>query len=127
MILTVMAFSMLMAVSANAAEISGNIKANPGSTIEIDASTGIPGSDVMRFNPSPQVQMSWWTNRDGFAHNAVHTAAIETPGGMVYGMAGDTNKVFWMSAAPANFALTAVSTANSTEFKGADPKYYEMK
>ena len=126
MIIMAMAFSMLMAVSANAGPIAGGPTA-PGATIEMDASTGIPGSEELVFNPSPQVEMVYYSNRDGFAHAAVHAAAKGTDGGMSYAMASDTNKVYWVTTSAETFTLVRPQTANSFEWETTQNAYNPMQ
>lgn len=105
---------------------AGSYSTTGGDTMTIDAS-GIPGADNLTFNPSPRVNMTGRSSAMGFAHNGVHQQALETEGGKAYGMASDTNRVFFVSVAADGSALVAVTTSNSDEFITNQSDYEPMQ
>lgn len=120
-----MTMCMCMLASANAQVSAGPTSAGDPITITPTAAN-IPGAQPLVFKPSPQVVMSYYSNFNGFSLNAVHNAAIETPGGQAYGMASDTNKVYWVSVEAEGSALVAVATASSVEFEVTQATYNPM-
>ncbi|MCL7488664.1 MAG: hypothetical protein M8357_10885 [Desulfobulbaceae bacterium] len=117
-----MTISMLMVASANAVSVGVTAA---GAQVTIEAA-GIDGADPLVFNPSPQVQMSVISRASGFSLNGVHASALETAGGQAYGMADDTNKVFWISVQAENSTLVAVTTSSSDEFWTKQADYNPM-
>ncbi len=117
-----MTISVFMVASSHA-QTSGDTVAqgDPGDVVVIEIS--LTGADDMEFKTSPQVEMSWVSDADGFAVNAAHAAAYEAPGGQAYGMAGDTNKVFWQSIEGMT-EIVEVTTPDSSEF---ETDYQPMK
>ncbi|RJX19225.1 MAG: hypothetical protein C4563_08330 [Desulfobulbus sp.] len=92
-----------------------------GSTYSTDAGavmtvpTGnVAGAGVLQFKPSPKVSMTGMSTDIGFAHDAVHDAALGVSGGQEYGMAADTNKVFFQMVEETGDTLYVIATSNST-------------
>lgn len=76
--------------------------------------TNVPGAAVFEFKPSPKVNMTGQSSSIGFAHDAVHMSALGVSGGQSYGMAGDTNKVFFKVVETSGDVLYTIATSNST-------------
>ena len=77
----------------------------------------VPGARTLTFKPSPKVLMNGMSTPISFAHDAVHKAALGTSGGQEYGMAADTNKVFFQGVdTDTSGAVLAIKTSDSTEF-----------
>lgn len=104
----------LIVSSAFAATI--NFSGSTGASITITPTALVPGAQPLVFNPSSQVNISGGTERTGFAVYTGHEAVKGKDAGQNYGMASDSNDVFWIKA-PATYAALSGKT-NSTAFTG---------
>ncbi len=109
--LMAMALSLYMVASAHA--VAGSSVAAPGTPLTI--AIALTGAPDLIFKTSPQVGMTYISDAAGFSENAAHAAAYLTSGGQAYGMADDTNKIYWLSIETIA-AITAVTVASSVQF-----------
>lgn len=87
-----------------------------GAAIVLDATTNVPGSSVINFNPSAQVSISVSSDTTAFAVAGGHDAVQGKDQGQNYGMASDSSNVFWSNAGTTAYAT--VSASNSSAFSG---------
>jgi len=111
----VIAIVALMFLAANAFAL--DFISTDGSVILVNPTT--PGAATIEFKPSPRCNIDGFSSSNGFAVRGAHIAAIGTGGGMEYGMASDTTKVYFrdISGIADASGLTAVSTSNSTAIR----------
>lgn len=83
-----------------------------GASMTVTA-TSVSQADNLVFNPSPKVFMTGISSNTGFAHDAVHESALGQEGGQQYGMAADSNKVYYLKASNLSVVTTVTSTDSS--------------
>ncbi len=114
----------LFCVSLISIGFCGNALAGPfansgtlgGDDVEIE-STDADRPDMV-FTPSPKVWVTGGTSVDSFAASAVHLGSQEKTGGQAYGMASDTNQLFWSDvSADGHTAVTATGSSAFSDWK----------
>jgi hypothetical protein len=90
-----------------------------GETVTVDAST-VPGAQDIEFNPSTNVVMTGASEATSFAIGAYHEQALNKTAGQSYGMAADTNSIFFQDLSPAGTGDGTVTGTNASEFTTAN-------
>ena len=108
-------FCALSATSTVYAAGTAVTNANPGEALTITG-TGVPGAKNVVFTPSTNVNMSADSMATSFAVNGWHDQADQKKNGQAYGMAADSNKMFFLDISTT--AGVAVTATNSTAFSG---------
>ena len=102
--------------------------ATPGAVMTITPTVAlVPGAAPLVFKPSPKVSMDGMSALTGFAHNGVHNAALAVSGGQKYGMASDTNKVYFAVVEATNSAISDITTSTSNFFNTAGNGFSVMQ
>lgn len=70
------------------------------------------------FKPSPQVDMRGESDATGYAVGAAHHSALGKTDGKEYGMASDSNQVWWVDVSGEGTIIDVVGT-NSAALSGA--------
>jgi hypothetical protein len=88
---------------------AGNLDIAAGGELDLAIETDAITGDVsnFKFKPSPSVRMIGESDDTGFAEAAVHLSAEGKPDGKAYGMASDSNQVWWMDVGVAPLADAA--------------------
>jgi hypothetical protein len=98
--------------------IAGTFTSEKGAQITI-AADAVPGAQPIIFNPSTNVNVDGQSDSTSFAVTAWHEQAEGKSSGQAYGMAADSNKMFFIDISDANNIPSGVGT-NSGDFSGGD-------
>ena len=105
---------LLCPFSANNTYASDVAQTTPGGVVTV-AATAVAGAQPITFNPSTNVNMDGATSATAFAIDGWHEQAELKTAGQGYGMASDTNKMFFIDISQAISATTITGT-NSGAF-----------
>lgn len=105
---------------------AGNLDIAAGGELDLAITTAAISGAVSNFvfKPSPSVRMIGSADDTGFAEAAVHLSAEGKSDGKAYGMASDSNQVWWMDVGVATLAATAAAAdTNSAALTGYGMSY----
>jgi hypothetical protein len=102
---------------AGSGDVSQTGGAGTAVTIEVTAA-GVPGASNIVFTPSSNVLMQGQSVATSWALDAVHSQALGKDNGQAYGMAADSNKMYFLDAKTIT-TLADISATNRTGAFGA--------
>ena len=106
----------ICALSANSANAAALQQAGSGGAVTVVVTSGaaggtVPGAKNIDFNPSSNVNMSGASDSTSWAVAGYHTQADRKANGQQYGMAANSNAMWFRDISTAGF--TVVNTTNS--------------
>ena len=111
-ILYITAGLLFCALSSTSSVYAAVKNGTPGGVLNIPVTpAGVPGAQPIAFTPSTNVNMGADVVSTSFAINAWHDQADQKKNGQAYGMAADSNKMFFLDIS--GTAATAVSGTNA--------------